>query len=169
MKTFARYILLIMAFVALATPLSAQEKGAKKHLTPEERMEKQRIKMVQELGLSDKEAEQFTVTFNAYMADLEKLNQKPQGKGRKELRLLSDKEIDDEMEAQMEAERAKIDLRERYYKKFRAFLSARQAQKFFRMTKNKDFNPEKRRHEIHRDAAHPQAIKAAVSDTAKTR
>ncbi|MBR1792144.1 MAG: hypothetical protein IJ764_00695 [Bacteroidales bacterium] len=139
MKKIAENILVMAVLISVCLPLNAQDKKENRPAkpTPEQVMERQCMKMVQQLGLDDKQAEKFATTYKAYRSDCDKVRQKYHPKtdpnsSSKDKKLRTDKVIDQAMKDCFSEQRSMLDLREKYYGEFRSFLSARQTEKLFK-------------------------------------
>lgn len=143
MKNMAKNILALAVLLCICLPMKAQDpKGNRPERpskpTPEQMLEQKCMKLIQQLGLDDKQAEKFTVTYKAYRADCDKVRQKyhpkpePTAAAPKDKKIKTDKEIDQAMKDRLAEQRAILDLQEKYFAQFRTFLSARQTEKLFK-------------------------------------
>ena len=136
--------LLAIAFVSAGIALNAQpKKGGPDQPRPtrEQMVEFQCMKLVEELALDDATADRFVPVFKAYKNDIFAVKQKYQP-AKKEVEpgaepaRKTDAEIEQMILNRFAQSREIVDVRESYYKKFRAFLSPRQIQKIYDQEKN---------------------------------
>lgn len=143
MKTKYFLMLMVACFLGIQV-INAQEsqgkeqKPGRRRMTMEQMVDMQAGKIINELGLSDKDSAKFIDVYKKYMkemADLRKeyMPKKPDfkpGEGAK-LPNLTDAEVDKMMRNRFIQGRKMLDIREKYYDEFRKFLSPKQAQKVF--------------------------------------
>ena len=136
--------LLILAISAVfATTMSAQEAKQEcksKQLSKEERVEMDIKRLSAELYLSDKQAENFAKTYREYAKELSALRQKdgcckqkPEPGKEPDPKALSDSELDKLNKERFAQQKELIDLKMKYYDKFRKDLNARQVEKVLRL------------------------------------
>ncbi len=140
-----------MLVALLATVSVAQERGERGERPQrpnKEQMSKMKIKrMVKELALDNKTAEEFTATYTEYQQEIQAINSKyanipdfnmapDKSKSRKDMKeepLLTDEEVEKQIKDGFARERALLDLKEKYYDKFIKFLTPQQIQKMYQM------------------------------------
>lgn len=102
--------------------------------------------MVKEISLSDEQKDRFILDFKAYRQELreadprvKKMMAKDPAEARKarrdQMRNLSDEELEARILSGFAAERAKVDVKEKYFAVFKEYLNAKQIDKVF------NFNP----------------------------
>ena len=134
----------LMGMLMCAQVMNAQvneQKAPRKRMTTEQMTELRINRMMNELALDDATAEKFKVTYRKYMEDMAKLrhscpvmNRKQAGDQKANRR--TDAEVDKAIQARFDMSRKNLDLREKYYKEFRKFLSPRQVEKIYFKEKN---------------------------------
>lgn len=127
MKTTA--ILAIAAALALSPMATAQNNRQQKadRPTKEEMIQMQSTKMAQQLGLSDEQSAKFVELYSAFKSEIREVN-KSKVKVTPEL---SDAELDAALLSNFKVSRQILEIREAYFPKFRAIMSARQTQKMY--------------------------------------
>ena len=113
------------------------ERGKFREFNPDEFIKMNAERMSAKLGLDDKTAAKFQTVYTEYCNELRSLRPGPKkGEGEKADRkehkmpkVLSDSEIDAQIKEGFANQKKMIELKEKYYSKFRSFLSARQAKR----------------------------------------
>lgn len=153
MKTKFIYVLLAFLMVGSQVTLSAQNQkqgnvDKKHHFTPEQLMQKQTNQMIRTLMLDDATAAKFAPVYENYLKELRDcrmMNRKPKpagqeaGKGGikpKSDAVLTDAEVERQIEARFAQSRKILDVREKYYKEFRKILSPKQIMKIYQTEKS---------------------------------
>ena len=132
-------VFLAVAAISAGIALNAQpKKGGPDQPRPtrEQMVEFQCMKLVEDLALDDATADRFVPVFKAYKNDIFAVKQKyrPEKKDLEpgaEPARKTDAEVEQMILNRFAQGREIIDVRESYYKKFRAFLSPRQIQKIY--------------------------------------
>ena len=126
-------IVILAISVIFVANMSAQEQKKEcfesKKFSQEEMVEFDIKRLTNELMLSDKQAEQFAVTYREYAAKLDNIFQKNAPAKFEPGKPLTDAELDKMAKQRFEAAKDLADLQSKYYDTFRKFLSARQASK----------------------------------------
>jgi len=142
-------LMMTVAGMQAQTKGENREMGQRPHPTYEQIVEFQCNKLLEELALDDATAAQFKVVYKAYQDELQALRKKyyparkPSGekpsaenasgeKRQPKRQEMTDEEVETMILNQFAQSREMVDIRENYYKKFRTFLTPRQAQKIFR-------------------------------------
>lgn len=144
-----RVLAIVMLVSLLATVSVAQERGERGQRPNKEQMSKMKIRrMVKELALDNKTAEDFTATYTEYQQEVALINEKyPNGmpdfdiapdkaRARKDMKnqpMPTDEEVVQEIMDGFARERALLDLKEQFYYKFSKFMTPQQIQKMYRM------------------------------------
>lgn len=133
--------MVVMCLTLGMTTMMAQNKGEgskRQNETPEQRINKQAMRMVDALSLDDKTGEQFITTYKNFKNDMFEVMKKyprperaPKAEGERSRK--TDAEIEKEIKDQFAMSREILDVRERYYKEFRKFLNPRQIKKVYDM------------------------------------
>lgn len=128
------FLFTMMASIIMAFSLGANAKDEnndnKKHFNPEQMVQHRAQSIAERLKLDDNTASQFIETYKEYMKEMHDVYGKfgpkrEMGKpGNKQAK--SDAEIEKEILNQFAMSRAIVDVREKYYKKFRKFLNPKQ-------------------------------------------
>ncbi len=141
MKT--KLMMVLMAFVMTGgLHVSAQEKKDRPdrpRMTPEEMMQRESKRMARALLLDDAAAAKFTAVYENYLKEINDCRQERRqalGAGRQaatgEARAFpTDEELEKQALDGFAHKRKMLDIKEKYYKEFRKFLSPRQVQKIF--------------------------------------
>ena len=119
----------------------AEQKVERKRMTAEQMTEIRINRMMNELSLDDATAAKFKETYQKYMEEMAKLRAecplKDWGKmGDTKGHRRTDAEVEKSIQDRFAMSRKKLDLREKYYKEFRKFLSPRQVEKIYFKEKN---------------------------------
>ncbi|MBR5541055.1 MAG: DUF3826 domain-containing protein, partial [Bacteroides sp.] len=143
MKTKYFFMLMVACFLGTQVinaqePQGKEKKQGRRRMTMEQMVDMQASKIINDLGLNDKDSAKFIDVYRKYMkemADLRKeyMPKKPDfkpGEG-KMLPNLTDAEVDKMMRNRFIQGRKMLDVREKYYDEFRKFLTPKQAQKVF--------------------------------------
>ena len=117
----------------------AEKKDVRKRMSPEQMTEIRINRMVNELALDDASAVKFTEVYKKYMEEMSNLRstcplkaKKEEGKSYRR----TDAEVEKSIEERFAMSRKKLDIREKYYKEFRKFLSPRQVEKIYMKEKS---------------------------------
>lgn len=118
---------IIMAFSFNAN--AQEKKEGKRQFNPEMMVQKRAEKIANKLELDDATSAKFMETYKAYLKEMHEVYAKygKQFRGKKDERK-SDAQVEQDIKNQFAMSRAIIDVREKYYNKFRAFLNPRQIQ-----------------------------------------
>lgn len=92
-------------------------------------------KLAKSLKLTDEQSEKFIPLYADYMEDMKKLIEKHKVHHNENV---SDKELEKIIESRFVISRSIIELREKYYKKYKKFLSIRQIDKLYETEKKLD-------------------------------
>ena len=119
----------------------AEQNAPRKRMTKEQMTELRINRMMNDLELDDAAAAKFKVTYQKYMEEMAALRATcPMMKGKKpgdeKVHRRTDAEVDKAIQDRFDMSRKKLDLREKYYKEFRKFLSPRQIEKIYFKEKN---------------------------------
>jgi len=129
-----------MAILALTTTAFAQQQNNQKQQKSKptaEQMQQMKIRhLINELALDDATAAKFTDVYKEYSSEMDNIRKSYAKKGKKDA-TLTDAEIDAETKARFQQSRKILDVREKYYDKFRKFLSARQVKKIYNSEQRK--------------------------------
>lgn len=151
MKTKFIYVLLAFLMVGSQFTLSAQNQSStdkKHHFTPEQLMQKQANQMIRTLMLDDATAAKFAPVYENYLKELRDcrmMNRKPRPTGQeagnngakqKSSPVLTDAEVERQIEGRFAQSRKILDVREKYYKEFRKILSPKQIMKIYQTEKS---------------------------------
>lgn len=145
MKMKTKYFVMMVVAVLMGTQvMNAQNKGEQgkrhghKRMTMEQMVNMQTRKIIDELGLGDKDSAKFTEVYKKYMTEMDDLRKKYMPKkpdfksGEKpEPPVLTDAEVDKMMRDRFKQGREMLDIREKYYDEFRKFLSPKQVLKIY--------------------------------------
>lgn len=129
---------MLFAIIALATSTMLANpdnptSGNKKSKPTPEQMQKARINhLINDLGLDDATAAKFTSVYKEYDAEMTNIR-KSYAKNNKKWDDMTDAEIDAQTKARFQQSRKILDVREKYYDRFRTFLTARQVRKIYSM------------------------------------
>lgn len=137
----------ICLFTALSLSASAQtpkaKRGEKEAPSKEQRIENQTKRLSKKLYLNDSEAAKFESTYKAYAEALEatKMNQGDRpAKGAQ----LTDSQKDAMATKRFKAMKSQSEIKEKYYKEFRKFLTPEQTAEIFKNNNGKRQNATKR-------------------------
>ncbi len=153
MKTRFIYVFLTFLIVGSQFTLSAQNPNQgnvdkRRHFTPEQLMQKQANQMIRTLMLDDATATKFAPVYENYLKELRDcrmINHKSkpviqeigkEGIKPKSNAILTDAEVEQQIEARFAQSRKILDIRERYYKEFRKMLSPKQIMKIYQTEKS---------------------------------
>lgn len=140
----------IVVFVSSLTTLQAQNPARRQRAdrpqpTVEERQTRQRDRIVRELALDDATAARFADLYRQYQEEMRAAlpappRQKPADattadKSRKVKPNPTDEEVDKAIRQRFARQRTLLDIREKYYDKFREILSPKQVQKMYTLEK----------------------------------
>lgn len=144
MKTMKFAGMLLMALVCGSQLAFAQQKQGRdygrKPMGHEQMSEMKAKRIAGDLALDDKTAEKFKTTYMEYMKEMHQLWQKDfpmnDGKGKDGEKMrknkdLSDAEVEKMIEDRFDRSRKMLDIREKYYKEFKKFLTPKQIQKMY--------------------------------------
>ena len=137
----------ILAVNINAKEVKADNEQGKKDckMSKEERIEKEIKILTEELYLSEEQAGKFAATYRDYANKLDAIFAKKADKAKEQGKELSDKELDQINKARLAAKKEVIELKEKFYDKFRKDLNPRQVERVleFRGCKCKQGGPEK--------------------------
>ena len=147
MKRVLAIVMLVSLLSTVAVAQERGERGERGQRPNKEQISKMKIKrMVKELALDNRTAEEFTATYTEYQQEIALINEKyPKGmpefdmapdKSRKEMKeqqMPTDEEVVQEIMDGFARERALLDLKEQFYYKFSKFMTPQQIQKMYRM------------------------------------
>ena len=135
------FSMIVLCLTLGMTTMMAQNKNEghrDRNETPEQRINKQAMRMVDALSLDDKTGERFITTYKTFKNDIFEVMKKyprpertPKAEGEKSRK--TDAEIEKEIKDQFAMSREILDVRERYYNEFRKFLNPRQIKKMYGM------------------------------------
>lgn len=158
-KILTALVALTVAFSAFAQPSQGHgPKNQGKKPTPEQVVKAQTEHLIAELGLDNATATKFSKIYNDYRADLKAARTKyPQIRPKKdengEFTRLTDVEVEQNILNRFAQGKAMIEVRESYYKKFRAILTPQQIEKVYADEK-KGAEMMKSEHEFRHGAPH---------------
>lgn len=133
--------LLILIFLSSFSAMAQDDSDYKEDDKRRQRLEAYRVRFLTEkLDLTPDEAAKFWPVYNEYRSKMYELQEAkrmahPRGKGRsfeKDLEQMTDEEVQKDLEASFKNERAMLDLRESYFKKFKEVLPIRKVALLFR-------------------------------------
>lgn len=148
MNTMKKWWMVAVATVLMVAQGVAQEQ--KKQMTPEQRearkeamMENRCKQLAVALTLDDNDTARFIEVYKQYNTEMRELRGKYRmhhpKKGNAQMGVdkepLTDEQIDENIRTRFAMSRAIIDVREKYYKEFRAFLNPKQIQKLYDLEK----------------------------------
>jgi hypothetical protein len=121
----------ILAVNINAKEVKADNEQGKKDckMSKEERIEKEIKILTEELYLSEEQAGKFAATYRDYANKLDAIFAKKADKAKEQGKELSDKELDQINKARLAAKKEVIELKEKFYDKFRKDLNPRQAER----------------------------------------
>lgn len=135
-QQFLFLVLTILSTLCFSQHLSAQE-NKRPQLTFEQRAEKQAKAVAENLLLSDKSSAEFTQIYTAYlkeMYDCKQARRKANSQykdNKKNNHELTDEQILESIQGQFDYSRKMLDIREKYFKKLKGKLTAKQLQRVF--------------------------------------
>lgn len=133
---FISLLVLIMTTTGTAAQAQPNKQMPNNHPFPthEQIVSRHCYKMVYDLALDDTKATKFTEIYKAYHSELYSLKQKyhPAKQYHEKYTPKTDEEIEKKFMDKLAENRELIDLREKYYKKFRTILSPRQIERVFK-------------------------------------
>lgn len=162
-----KLMMVVIATLLLVGSAMAQNQT----LTPEERAQRQAVKMenrttqlASALALDDATAARFVEVYKQYhqaMADVHKQYKmhRPKrgnvqaGEPREEL---TDEQVEANIRARFAMSRAIVDVREKYYNEFRAFMNPKQIQKLYALEKKQGEQMQSKHRKQHPQQGHPQ-------------
>lgn len=139
MKKVFRLLLTTIMMVAFSTTISAQENNGqtpskRQRVSREQMAEMQAKHIARQLALDDAASQKFIETFCAYQKDVWAL--RPHGRGVRQNRSeMTDAEAEKAIKEQFDHSQKVLSLRQEYYKKYNAFLSAKQIQRVYELEK----------------------------------
>ena len=122
-----------LAMAVLFAPLAnAQNQEGKegKKMSKEEFVQMEAKRIASDLALDDATTEKFVKTFTAYQNEAQALG-KEEHLSKDKMADMTDAQVDEAIKGQFKQSRALLDLREKYYKKYREFLSPKQVQRVY--------------------------------------
>lgn len=128
------FLFSMMMAIAMTFSFNANAQGEKKdgkrNFNREQVVQMRAQKIANKLELDDATTAKFIETYKAYLKETHEVFQKygkaMMGKKGEEKARKSDAEVEQEIKNQFTMSRALVDVREKYYNKFRAFLNPRQ-------------------------------------------
>lgn len=138
MKKSVLFSMIIALVATLSFSANAQDKKEQKRKFNAEQMVQHRAEMMaQKLQLDDATASKFTTTYKEYLKEMHNIYKQNapkngfKGRGVGPQVRKTDAEVEQEIMNQFAMSRSIIDVREKYYKKFRTFLNPQQIQKIY--------------------------------------
>lgn len=138
MKKSVLFSMIIAIMATLSFSVNAQDKKEQKRQFNAEQMVQHRAEMMaQKLQLDDNTTAKFMTTYKEYLKELHNIYKQNapkngfRGRGADQQVRKTDAEVEQEIMNQFAMSRSIIDVREKYYKKFRAFLNPQQIQKIY--------------------------------------
>ncbi len=137
MKKSALFTVVLSIMMAFSFNASAQDNDSnganqgRRQFNPEQMAERRAQGIAEELKLDDETAAKFKETYKDYLKEMfETIGKygKKHGGFSRDAERKTDAQVDEEIKDQFAMERAVIDVREKYYKKFSKFLNPRQVQ-----------------------------------------
>ena len=115
------------------------KKGERKQMTPEQMLERKTARLANELALDDAKTADFTKLYKQYNDEMTAVMkkyqperfQKPDTTARREHKVKTDAEVEKQILDRFAMSKATLDIREKYYKKFRTILSPKQIAKIY--------------------------------------
>ena len=139
MKQKVLYVLIVITILGAQMGMSAQNIGNQKNgLTPAQRIEKQTAHVVNSLSLNDATAAKFSKVYSQYLKELYDCVQ--QGchisfGGKMDRAKMTDAQIDQMLQNRFDRSRKILNIREKYYKRFKQVLKPRQIWKVYSIEK----------------------------------
>jgi hypothetical protein len=139
-----KYVFLVMTAVLLignqlsADAQNVQGTKVKQHLSIEQIQQKQCNQMVQNLMLDDNTAAKFTPLYLQYLNDMmqcRKMNYKKRTSNGTANSVMTDAEVEKNIENRFAQSRKILEIRENYYNKFRKILSPKQIMRMYQTEK----------------------------------
>lgn len=134
-----RFFTILIALLVCVATMNAQQRT--RPVQHGKNMEQQTMGMVEALALDDKTAVKFKEVYAKYKKEMQSVQRTfPRGERERKdsaavRKLLTDAEIEQNIKDGFAKSRAVIDIREKYYKEFRTFLTPRQIQRMYEMEK----------------------------------
>lgn len=119
-----------VACMAVATSAAQESKGETNQPAPAQRTEQRAQAMAGRMMLDDAARAKFVPLYQEYMEELQAAR-KAKADGAKRASGLTDREIEESIEADFDARQKRLDVEKAYYKKFKAVLNARQLRQLF--------------------------------------
>lgn len=136
MKT-RRLFIMITALIVCGTmwaqgQTTDTQRKERKRPTKEQMQNMRCARLAEELTLSDDAREKFVATYKDYLNERSKINQSQRGDfNNKKKEVKTDAEVEKMIKSRFATSRQILDLREKYYDKFRKFLTPKQIQKMY--------------------------------------
>lgn len=159
-------ILALLLTMTVQLAVASDNKDVRRY--PSERMEKEARVYVNSLRLRGDSAERFTKIFLDYRQEIHKALENNRGKMNqawKRGKHITDKEIDQSIKARFKLSRSLLDIREKYYGRFRQVLSPRMYEQFNMLEQRFDSRKVK---EHERRRKEPSAVPAEFDRRGKT-
>lgn len=141
-------MVLAMLVIAFSTAFAQPQKSEKhrKAMNAEKMEEFQLNAILQKLALDDKEREQFIPLYKQYQQEMKSTNKKCAAMSKRKTER-TDAETEEVIKHQFAMAKQKVEIREKYYAKFRKFLSPKQIEKIYDSERNvmKRLQSEKRK------------------------
>ncbi|WP_407405281.1 hypothetical protein [Sodaliphilus sp.] len=135
---FAMMLGIIMAFSFNANAQN-DKKENKRQFNPEKMVQMRATKIAEDLKLDDATTAKFIEVYKEYLKETHEVfakNGKPMMGKKDEKARKTDAEVEKEIKDQFATSRALIDVREKYYNKFRTFLSPQQIKVIYEKDRN---------------------------------
>lgn len=130
MKVFIRMLAVAIALFSLSGSLIAQ--SSHQRISREELAETQAKHIAQELAFDEATTQKFVDTYCQFQQELWTIRPRPKHKASK---VMTDEEIDNAMQARFKQSQQILALRQKYYTRYREFLSPKQIQKVYQKEK----------------------------------
>ncbi len=141
MKQFVTTAFCAIMMAMCTTAVQAQKSSEKQRMTPEQFTESRARHIAKELKLDEATTKQFVATFSEQQKEMKALQPKckhcakGEAKNKKccdEKQKLSDAEMDKVFNERIDHQKKMLELRAKYYGKYRKFLTAKQAERVFK-------------------------------------
>lgn len=143
-----RFLMMIMAVLMIAPcALADRNDNDQRKGNPEKMAEFKSIALAEQFGLSDKQTEKFCGTYKDYCKDVAAVMEKYRPAKREKGHRVTDQEVEQAIKDGFAKERALLDLKDKYYKKFSEVLTPKQIKKIYEKSQlgkrggNRKFGP----------------------------
>lgn len=127
-------LMMIAMLMLTSAPAYASSSGKKtQRATREQLAERQAKTISQRLGLSDEASARFVSTYVSSQKEMWALNRNPANTSRHNKRAMTEEQTDSAIRARFDHSQKTLDIRRKYYKEYRKFLSAKQVERVYDM------------------------------------